>query len=118
VTARDRRRHYRLTYYCEATLAGLDVGRLPCRLADIGPGGAFVEARTVLPVGACTNLRFELAGRDVAVESEVCYSAPGIGMGVRFKDLPELERAHIQTFIIQQAKRLGHAASSGAVPRL
>jgi hypothetical protein len=101
----DRRNHYRLTYYCEAQLEGLDVGRVPCRLADISVGGAFIEARTVLPVGARAAIRFSLGGREIVAVGEVRYSAPGIGMGLRFIDLPETEEMAIRTFVLKQGGR-------------
>jgi len=97
--AEERRAHRRLTHYAEAELEGLDVGRVPCRLAEISEGGAFVEARTVLPTGAKTNLRFELAGREIAVQVEVRYSAPGFGMGLRYVELPATDAAAIRAFL-------------------
>jgi hypothetical protein len=97
--AGERRTHRRLTHYAEAELEGLDVGRVPCRLAEVSEGGAFVEARTVLPSGAQTRLRFQLAGREIAARVEVRYSALGIGMGLRFVDLPDADREAIREFV-------------------
>jgi hypothetical protein len=101
----DRRVHYRLTYYCEAELEGLAVGRVPCRVADIGVGGVFVETRAVLPLGATTRIRFQLAGEDIAADTEVRYSAAGFGMGLRFLNLPDLEQARIRTFILKESSK-------------
>ncbi len=95
----ERRTFKRVVHYAEAELEGLDVGRVTCRLAEIGEGGAFVEARTVLPPGARTRLRFELSGREIASQVEVRYSAPGIGMGVRFIDLPPDAADAIRAFV-------------------
>ena len=98
----ERRRFVRQPYFCEARLEGLDVARVPCRLADISVGGVFVEARTLLPVGARTRLRFHLGNREVATTAEVRYTSPGIGMGLRFLDLQPADRASILAFVIGQ----------------
>ncbi len=99
----DRRSHARKAFYCEAQLEGLDVGRTPCRLADISVGGAFVEARTVLPVGASTHVRFRLGGREISSRAEVRYTVPGIGMGLRFTGLSAAEQGLILAFVLGQS---------------
>lgn len=95
----ERREHDRITYFTEAWLDGLDVGRIPCRLSDISVGGAFLDARTTLPVGTRARLRFRLDEQEIEVVAEVRYSAPGFGMGLRFLDLTENDRRVIQSFV-------------------
>jgi hypothetical protein len=99
----DRRQHKRTTYYCEARIEGLDVARGACRLADISAGGAFVEARTVLPPGTRTRVRFELLGQQISALAEVRYCEPGIGMGIRFLDLSPPDRATIDRFLRERS---------------
>jgi hypothetical protein len=100
----DRRSSARRPYYCEAHLEGLDVGRVPCRMADISVGGAFVEARTQLPAGARTRIRFHLAGREFVADAEVRYTSPGIGMGLHFiGGLSADDQCLILSFVMGQA---------------
>jgi PilZ domain len=99
----ERRLAKRITYFAEAELDGLDVGhRLQVRLADLSTGGAFVDARSVLPAGAKATLTFTVLGRPISVLSQVRYSMPSFGMGVRFLDLRPEDRAVIEEFIRQQ----------------
>lgn len=96
----DRRRHPRKTYFCEARIEGLGTGRAACRVADISLGGVFVEAMTVLPPGTSTRVQFALPGHELAADAEVRYSQQGIGMGLRFVALSELDRAAIQAYLL------------------
>jgi hypothetical protein len=96
----ERRSFVRRSYYGEAQLEGLDTGRVACRLSDVGVGGAFVEARTLLPVGTRTRIRFQLGGRDVVADAEVRYVSPGTGMGLRFLDLSAADQCLILSFVM------------------
>lgn len=67
-------------------------------LADIGTGGMFIDSHpTPFHPGEVLNLRFYLSRDDVrmGVSAEVLYVQEGIGMGVRFLDLGELEHERI-----------------------
>jgi len=104
MTDHNRRGTTRVGCFAEAEIEGIDVGnRLQLRLADLSGGGAFVDARTVLPAGTITQLRFTVLGRAISVRAEVRYSVPSFGMGVRFLDLLPEDRAFIEQFISQQA---------------
>ncbi|HSK09836.1 MAG TPA: PilZ domain-containing protein [Vicinamibacterales bacterium] len=100
---RDRRQHARTTHYCEAVIEGLDAGRAACRVADIGLGGVFVEARTVLPPGTSALVRFGLVGRELSIPVEVRYSQTGYGMGLRFTRLSQQDEAAIRAFLLTRA---------------
>lgn len=95
----DRRKSRRVTFFCEAHLEGIDVSHANVRLADLSAEGAFVDARSVLPPGAVATLRFTLLGEEVAARAEVRYSMPGMGMGLRFVDLPPGARDRIVRFV-------------------
>ena len=99
----ERRRFPRKTFYCEARVEGLGAGRAACRIADISLGGAFVEGLSVLPAGARTQVCFTILGREVSARAEVRYSQPGIGMGLRFLALSEVDLATLRTFLVTQA---------------
>lgn len=97
-----RRQYARVTYYSEAELEGLDVSRVPCRLAELGAGGAFVEARTNLPVGGRAAIRFRLGEGDILAQVEVRYAFDGIGMGLQFTQVSDADRQTIARFVDQQ----------------
>ena len=97
---RERRSTKRMACFADAELEGLDVSRrLQVRLADLSISGAFVDVRTVLPVGAKTRLSFTLHGRTIRTAVEVRYSMPSFGMGVRFLDISEDDQAFIAEVI-------------------
>lgn len=99
----ERRRSKRVPFFCEAELEGIDVARAEVRLADISVDGAFVDARTVLPPGVVARLRFTILGKQVNATAEVRYSLPGMGMGLRFLDLSDDDRAAVARFVSAQA---------------
>jgi hypothetical protein len=98
----ERRGSRRVTFFCEARLEGIDVANASVRIADLSVDGAFVDARTVLPPGAIANLRFSLPDCEVSVRTEVRYSMPGMGMGLRFVDLTPEVRDAIARFVDSQ----------------
>ncbi len=99
------RQYARVTYYSEAELEGLDVSRVPCRLSELGAGGAFVEARTNLPVGAQASIRFRLGESMIAAQVEVRYAFQGIGMGLQFTQLSDADKQAIARFVEQEGRR-------------
>lgn len=103
----ERRGSRRVTYYREAHLEGIDLGRANVRLVDVSVKGAFVDARAVLPAGAAARLRFTVLEREVSVLAEVCYSMPGLGMGLSFLDLDEADRSVLERFVAQHLPPAG-----------
>jgi hypothetical protein len=99
----DRRQSRRLTYFIEARLEGIDVGRSSVRIADLSADGAFVDARTVLPPGTIARLHFDVDAKEVSVLVEVRYSMAGFGMGVRFIDVDDATRQALNSVIAQRA---------------
>jgi hypothetical protein len=100
---RDRRAAKRVTYFAEAELEGIDTSRrLQVRLSDLSTGGAFIDARTVLPAGTVAKLKFTVLGQEINVLAEIRYSMPSFGMGVRFLDLAPKDRVFVELFISQQ----------------
>lgn len=100
-----QRRYARVTYYSEAELEGLDVSRVPCRLAELGAGGAFVESRTNLPVGGRASIRFRLGESEIVAQVEVRYAFAGIGMGLQFTQVSDADKQTIASFVEQQGGR-------------
>jgi hypothetical protein len=102
MTEKDRRQSRRTSYFIEARLEGIDVGRSDVRIADLSPDGAFVDARTVLPVGTIARLRFAVDAAEVSVLVEVRYSMVGFGMGVRFIDVDDATRRALSSAIAER----------------
>jgi hypothetical protein len=98
----ERRPARRIFYRVEARIEGLDRGH-DCTLADLSTSGAFIDTRTVFPVGRRGRISFVLGEREIAAEMEVAYSMPGVGMGVKFIDLPAEERALIEDLLKKQS---------------
>jgi hypothetical protein len=98
----DRRQSRRVSYFIEARLEGIDVGRSNVRIADLSVDGAFVDARTVLPAGTIARLHFDVDATEVSVLVEVRYSMVGFGMGVRFIDVDDATRQVLNSAIAQR----------------
>ena len=72
------------------------------RAANLSVGGAFFAQTVPTLVGTKVKLRFQLPGDAVEIEcmGEIVSAAEkGLGMGVRFVDLPEAARAKIEKLI-------------------
>lgn len=109
----EQRRHPRVDLFrdiaCEAG------GRVvESRVADLSVGGMFVDAlRTPFPIGSAVTVRFPLRSDEppLAVRAMVTYVQDGIGMGVRFGDLPEEDRERIAAFVAEAARSKGQAST-------
>ncbi len=83
--------------------------------ANLSTGGAFFNRAIPHPVGTEVELTFQLPGPDVApvrCRGEVVNvpeEGDGLGMGVRFLDLPEADTARVQAFIEAVAARVAEA---------
>ena len=95
----DRRRYERVTLPLEARWEGLS-GRHPARLSDLSLGGCFVESLGQVLVGESIQFDIQLpTGRWISLGGEVMYHQPNLGFGVRFKELPELEREMLASLV-------------------
>ncbi len=89
----------RVSYHCEVECYGTATSPLSPRISDLSVTGAFIDSMTELPVGARVNLKFTLPTGAIAVAAEVVHSMPHFGMGVRFLDLSEEQRAAIERIV-------------------
>ena len=72
------------------------------RAANLSVGGAFFAQTVPTLVGTKVKLRFQLPGdaEETECNGEIVSAAEkGLGMGVRFVDLPEAARAKIEKLI-------------------
>lgn len=95
----ERRRDERIALPLEARCEMLS-GKHAARLADLSFGGCFVESLAQVTVGEVVRFEIQLpTGRWLPLRGEVIYHQPHLGFGVRFVNLPELEREMLAQII-------------------
>jgi hypothetical protein len=62
---------------------------------DIGVGGLYMTTTAPLGMGAPIVMTLNLAERTVQLNGTVVYSDPGYGVGVRFRELKDEDRAFL-----------------------
>lgn len=93
----DRRRYPRVTILQEI----LFDDRILRKADDLSEEGMFIATADTFLVGSVVDLKFRLFRdkRPIAVRAQVRHVTPGLGMGVRFLDLPSAERNRIRRFV-------------------
>lgn len=71
------------------------------RAANLSAGGAFFAHTIPHPVGTVVNLRFTLPGdaQEIHCRGKVVSAPGGLGMGVEFLDLSDVDRVRIERLI-------------------
>jgi PilZ domain-containing protein len=87
----DRREHDRSRLILDVHFDGADATGV-ASTRDISVGGLFMKTQAEIPVGKTLSLRIPLGGQYAVLKAEVVYSKPGLGVGVRFIDLPDEAR--------------------------
>jgi hypothetical protein len=108
----ELRRHPRADLFQEISIAGGGVVSRS-QVADLSIGGMFVDVfRAPFPPGSRVTVRFPLRSGEPALvlECEVLYVQPGIGVGLRFVDLPEPARRRVRDYV-EEAARLKKAGT-------
>lgn len=96
----EKRQAPRASYPCEVACDMFTGGGSQMmRLSDLSTGGAFIDAMVELKPGARLGLRFSTGPREIQVNAEVVHSMQHFGMGVRFIDLSEENRAEIERLV-------------------
>jgi len=62
---------------------------------DIGEGGLYMTTTSVLSVGTPILMSINVGPRAMNIRGVVVYSDPGHGVGVRFQDLQEEDKAFL-----------------------
>jgi hypothetical protein len=104
MTQDPRRAAPRKRYLCEAHIDGIRESTDPIRIADLSASGAFVDTRQLISPGLKIRLTFEVLKHPITVTAEVVYCTPPYGMGVRFLDLNEEDRALIEMLPSEDSK--------------
>jgi len=74
------------------------------RLAQLSEGGCYVETMSPLRADSHVELLLGAGGVEVRCKGVVCYSRPGIGMGIMFTELAEEYRHRLQSLVTDLAK--------------
>lgn len=91
----ERRRHDRTRLIVDVFFDGADTTGV-ASTQDISAGGLYMNTHAALPQGAMLMMRLPLPERDVVINAEVVYVNEGRGVGVRFRDMSEEDRATLQ----------------------
>lgn len=88
----DLRRYKRVPLILEVRLESLS-GNHTARTGDISLGGCYIESLGTVTPGEYIIFAVQLpTGRWIRLHGEVAYYLPNMGFGVRFTNIPEIER--------------------------
>lgn len=92
--------------------------RFSTRTTDLGPGGCFVDCTVPFPVGSRLRVNLEKGKTSFATQGTVVYSQTGLGMGIAFDELNEVERRELDTWLahVTGEKLHTHDRHVGAAP--
>lgn len=108
----EQRRHKRVDLFQEIVCEG---GGVEARsgVADLSVEGMFVDMpHAWFPSGSRIRVSFALRADEppLVVDADVHYVQHGIGMGLRFAGLRDLDRARIADFVEEATRRRGQGA--------
>lgn len=93
----ERRRYDRSRLIVDVFFDGKDATGV-ASTKDLSVGGFYMNTQAELPEGSVLLVRIPLGdGRQVVANAEVIYSNPGRGVGLRFQNLSEENRASIES---------------------
>jgi hypothetical protein len=78
-------------------------GKREARISDISIGGCYVDTIVTASVGEDVTVTVRTpTGEWMKLPGEVMYCFPGMGFGLRFRDLAESDRALLEQFLRSQ----------------
>jgi PilZ domain len=96
----ERRGSHRHTFTASAEVIEQSTGaRFVTRTTDLGPGGCFVDCTVPFPVGCRLRVNLEKGKTNFATTGTVVYSQTGLGMGIAFDELNEVERRELDAWL-------------------
>jgi len=100
VTAGDRRQTNRYSFSETAEVVEMASGaRLSARAADLSQKGCYLDTLNPFAAGSNVRLRIRWEGAELNCAAVVRDSQPGMGMGVAFTDLDDVQKALIGGWI-------------------
>ena len=95
----DRRKHIRITYFTEVQW-GVAGAKYEGKISDISAGGAYVDSIMPCPERTIITVKFKLPeGQELSLQAVVKNSTPGMGMGVEFINLRDIEKELLSNFV-------------------
>jgi hypothetical protein len=92
----ERRAHDRSRLILDVHFDGQDATGV-ASTKDISPGGLYMNTQANIPEGAFLMVRIPFSNDvQVVCKAEVIYSNPGLGVGLRFRDLTDEVRATLE----------------------
>ena len=64
---------------------------------DIGVGGLYITTTTSLEMGTPVFMKMNVGDREISFSGTVVYTDPGQGVGVRFQDISEDDKAFLKS---------------------
>jgi len=74
-------------------------GTKMCTSMDICEGGLYISAMQVFEKNSLIDIAIPFKGNKVTLKAQVQYCQPGIGMGIRFVDMSDNQKAAIRELI-------------------
>lgn len=99
--ASDRREYERARVVLDIHFDGADLIGI-ANTRDMSLGGLYMNTRAHLPEGAILQIRVPFgATREAVLTAEVVYVNPGVGVGLRFKDVSDKARLVLERELAQ-----------------
>ena len=77
-------------------------GNREARISDLSMGGCFIESILSVTDGEMTGFEIRLSPNEsMQVNGKIVYSMPGIGFGIRFDELTEEQKFHLEHLILK-----------------
>ena len=98
--ARDRRTSFRVK--CATSVEIYPIGEaapIRTRTADLSLGGCFLEMPNPLPKAAQVRIALWIKETKIWANGEIVTSTPGFGVGMRFTEITESDKAQLREFI-------------------
>jgi hypothetical protein len=92
---KEQRRYDRFPFLEDILIDGTKM----CTSMDICEGGLYISAIQVFERNSIVDLAIPFKGTKVTLRAQIQYCQPGIGMGVRFVDMSDNQKAAIRELI-------------------
>ncbi len=77
-------------------------GNREARISDLSMGGCFVESILTVTDGETTGFEIRLSPNEsMKVSGKIVYSMPSIGFGIKFDELTDEQKFHLEHLILK-----------------
>jgi succinyl-CoA synthetase beta subunit len=92
---KERRKYERFSFREDILVDGTKL----CTITDISEGGIFISAIQAFEQNSIIDITIPFKGHKLTLKAQVQYSQQGIGIGVKFVDINDEQRAIIKKLI-------------------